>query len=258
MKKNNLLKILTLVALALAAFPQSAFADTTRAERKAIDRGNKLYKEGKYTEAAKEYQLALKDNPSSAVATYNLGLTEVRRGAAAQTDSIKAAFLNAAAKSFSGVARLGAEKPDLAARANYNLGNMAFEKEEYAQAINSYKESLRLNPDDANARRNLRIAQLKMKQQQDQNKDKNDQNKQDQDKNQDKQDQNKQNQDRNKDQQQNQDQQNQQPKEPVINQQTADQILKAMENKENEIRARVLKAGNGEKAAGAASRSKKW
>lgn len=255
MKKYNLLKIMTLVAIALAAVSQSAFADTTRAERKAIDRGNKLYKEGKYTEAAKEYQLALKDNPSSAVAAYNLGLTEVRRGAAARTDSIKAAFLNAAMKSFSGVARLGAEKPDLAARANYNLGNMAFEKEEYAQAISSYKESLRLNPDDANARRNLRIAQLKLKQQ-DQNKDQQDQNKQDQNKDQN--DQNKQDQDQNKDQQQNQDQQKQQPKDPEINQQTADQILKAMENKENEIRARVLKAGNGEKASGAASRSKKW
>ncbi len=160
------------------------------------------------------------------------------------------------------VSKLGSQKPDLAAKANYNLGNVCFNSEGYPQALDYYKQALRLNPDDAAAKRNLRITQLKMQNQnqdkdknQDQNKDQNqDQNKdQNKDQNQNKdQDQNK---DQNQDQQQNKNQQ-QQPQD--INQQTADQILKAMENKENQTRARVGNGSQGDKTKGQNRSRKNW
>lgn len=228
---------------------------STRTERRAIKSGNKLYKGGKFAEAATEYRKAIQDNPSSAEAAYNIGLTEVRRGQTAQSDSLKGQFAQAAAKSFGNVAQRANEKPMLASRSDYNMGNLAFGGEDYAQAIAMYKEALRLNPKDDAARLNLRIAQKKLQQQdqnQDQNQDKDkDQNKQDQENQKDQQNQN-QNQD------QNQDQQQQPPKEQEINQQTADQILQAMENKENEIRARVMKSNNGQEVGGSRSRSKRW
>ncbi|MDE6143284.1 MAG: tetratricopeptide repeat protein, partial [Muribaculaceae bacterium] len=155
------------------------------------------------------------------------------------------------------VSKMGSERPQLAARANYNLGNVAFDSEDYENALNFYKQSLRLNPDDASAKRNLRITQLKL---QDKNKDK------DQDKNQDKnQDQNKdqnkdqnQNKPQNQNQDQNQDNKQDKRQQPDINQQTADQILKAMENKENQTRARVNAGNQGDKSSGGNRSRKNW
>ncbi len=156
---------------------------------------------------------------------------------------------------------MGSVKPKLASMANYNLGNVAFNSEDYKQALGYYKQALRLNPNDDNARRNLRITQLKIQDQddnQDQNQDK-DQNQQNQDKDQDKQD--KQDQQQDQQDQQKQDQQNnqqQQPKPQDINQQTADQILKAMENKENQTRARVATGNQGDKSKGRNRNTKNW
>ncbi|MBD5356661.1 MAG: tetratricopeptide repeat protein [Bacteroides sp.] len=237
--------------------------ESNRKERNFIKEGNKLYNEGRYRAAYQQYIEALKENPNSAAARYNLGLSQIRLGTnpSDTTQSAKDMLTNGC-KTMEQIAQMGREKPELAARANYNLGNVAFESQDFGKALNYYKQSLRLNPDDEAARRNLRITQLKM-QNQDQNQDQNkDQNK-DQDKDQEQnQDQNKdqnqdQNQDQNKDQQQNQNQ-NQQQQQPDINQQTADQILKAMENKENQTRARVATGNQGDKSTGRNRSRKNW
>ena len=167
--------------------------------------------------------------------------------------------INIQSEEFS-VILMAKEKPGLASKANYNLGNIEFNREKYAEAINFYKQALRIDPKDENARKNLRIAQLKQQNQNNDNKDNQD-NKQDQQQDQNKdqqqdQDKNKdQNQDQNKDQNQDQKKDNQQQN---INNQTASQILQAVDNKENQTRARVNRANKGEKAAAAGARSKRW
>ena len=236
-----------------------AQSESTRKERNYITEGNKLYNDGRYRAAYLKYQQALKENPSSVVARYNLGLSQIRLGSN-PSDTTQAAkdMLANGAKAMEQVSQMGREKPMLASRANYNLGNIAFNSEDYANALNYYKQSLRLNPDDEAARRNLRITQLKLQNQnQDQNQDQ-DQNKdqdQNQDQNQDQQQNKDQNQDQNKD--KNQDQ-NQQQNQPDINQQTADQILKAMENKENQTRARVTTGNQGDKSTDRNRSRKNW
>lgn len=216
---------------------------STKKERNHITKGNKLYEEGKYKEAMKQYQDALNENPSSVVGKYNLGLSEIRIGSNPNDTSETAKkMLESGVKAMEQVANLGAKRPDLASKANYNLGNVAFNSENYKKAVDYYKQSLRLNPEDDNARRNLRIAQLKIQNEddnQDQNRDQDEQ-EQNQDQNQDQQDQNQDQdqQDQNQDQQdRNRDQQQQQ--QSSLDQQTAEQILNAMENKENQTRARV-------------------
>ena len=259
--KTRFLLILTLLSVAFI-FGSDIYAqsESTRRERNYITAGNKLYNDGRYRAAYLKYQQALKENPSSAVARYNLGLSQIRLGSN-PSDTTRAAkdMLANGAKAMEQVSQMGREKPMLASRANYNLGNIAFNSEDYSNALNYYKQSLRLNPDDEAARRNLRITQLKLQQQnQDQNKDQNqDQNKdQNQDQNQDQQQNKDQNQDQNKDnkQDQNQQQQNQ----PDINQQTADQILKAMENKENQTRARLTTGNQGDKSTDRNRSRKNW
>lgn len=235
---------------------------STKKERNHITKGNKFYEEEKFKDALKEYQEALEENPSSIVGKYNLGLTEIRIGSNPNdtSETAKKILANGMQK-MEQVANLGIQRPDLASKANYNLGNVAFNSEDYQKAINYYKQSLRLNPEDDSARRNLRIAQLKIQnqdqqdqdqnqdQEQEQNQDQEQQDQQDQDQKQD------QDQEQNQDEEQNQDQQNEQPQ--SMNPQTAEQILNAIENKENQTRARVA-GQNAEKSRQRNKNKKNW
>lgn len=251
--------ILALVAV-LSTVGFQAIAETkvesNRKERVLINEGNKLYNDGRYRAAMLKYQEALKMNGASAAGRYNLGLSQLRLGTN-PNDTTQAAkdMLKRGCEAMEMVTKLGPEKPQLASKANYNLGNVCFDFEDYKKAIEYYKQALRLNPDDNAAKRNLRIAQLKI-QDEDKNQDK------DQDKKEDQQNQDQQEQ--NKDQEQNQDQQNQdqqdqkeEQQQQDLNQQTADQILQAMENKENQTRARV-NTGQGDKSTGRNRNRKNW
>lgn len=257
MKKTFLAIFALMAALFIsvpAAYPQ---VESNRKERKAISEGNEYYNQGHYRAALQKYQEALTFNPNSAVGHYNLGLSQIRLGTN-PSDTSQAAknMLKEGLTQMQLVSKMTRERPALAARANYNLGNIAFESEDYRNALNFYKQSLRLNPDDEAARRNLRITQLKL-QNQSQDKDQNqDQNKEEQEKEQN-QDQQQQQQDQQQPQQQNQEQQQQQQQQQDINRQTADQILKAMENKENQTRARV-NVGQGDKSTGKNRSRKNW
>lgn len=262
------LSALIIVSLGLLGTLASCGSDTpkesTRRERRLINAGNKEYSSGHFAEAMTKYKDALEESPNSAEAKYNLGLSQLRRAETIEADSLKQAYMQSGTQLTADVARRGSDRPLTASKASYNLGNGEFTQEQYDRAIEMYKQALRLNPDDEAARRNLRIAQLK-KQEQDQNQDKNQDNQDKQDKQDQQQDQqNQDQQDQNQDQQdrQNQDrQQDQQPpqqQEQQINQAVSDQILKAMENKENATRARVMKGQNGQEAAGSARHRKNW
>ena len=90
------------------------------------------------------------------IAAYNLGRslmeTEDLEGAAS-------AFKQAIASS---------ENNQLISNAWYNSGNIALNSEDPSTAIEAYKSSLRLNPDFANARHNLAIANKMLQQQEEQ------------------------------------------------------------------------------------------
>lgn len=226
---------------------------STRAERRLVTKGNKLYTERKFVEAESVYQEALRENPQSTSARYNLGLSQLRQVKNLKDSTPKTQkLIEGARQNFTEASRQAKERPGIAAKANYNLGNMEFNMEQYQKAIDYYKQSLRIDPNDDNARRNLRIAQKKLQQQ---NKDKNQQN-QDQQDQKDKQDQKDQQQQ--KQQQQQQQDQKQQPQEQKINEQTAQRILQAMDSKENQTRARVNRAAKGEKSVGNGQARKRW
>lgn len=249
-----------LIALIGGVVTVPAHAESTRKERKLINKGNSLYNERKFVEATSIYEEALKENSSSAEARYNLGLSQIRQVAnPADTTGKSAKLVDAARKNFSQVAALAKTKPGLAAKANFNLGNIEFNAKDFAKAIEFYKQALRIDPNDDKARKNLRIAQKNLQNQnQDKNKNQNQKNKEDQ-KNK---DQNKENnKDQNKDQNQNQNQNNNQKqdkKEEDLSQQAASQILQAIDNKEAATRARVNKANSGDKAAKTKANSRRW
>lgn len=242
-----IIAILTMVPTVLAADNS-----TSRQQRKLIMKGNGLYRSQKYDEAFKVYSEVLKKYPGCPEASYNYGLTMLQLAAGKDIDEEKRKkYIEEGASLMEASTKFGSSNPELASRANYNLGNLAVANEQLPQAVEYYKQALRLNPADNNARHNLRIVQLKMQNNKDQNDDKNkdkdkdknkDQNK-DKDKNKDQnQDQNQdQNKDKNKDKSnQQKDQQQSKPQERMSND-AAKQILQAMEQKENQIRASKAK-----------------
>lgn len=256
--KSIVKHIFQVLFLSSFVFALPANAKSVREERKLISEGNKLFTERKFAEAAKKYEEALGVNSLSAVSRYNLGLAQIKQVTNPQDTTPKCrSLLDNARKNLSSVASMAKEKPGLASKANYNLGNLEYNTKEYKNAIDFYKQALRINPDDESARKNLRIAQKQLKNQ-DQNKDKNQQNKdqnKDQQQNQDK-DRNK---DQDKDRNQNKEQnKKEEQKDNNISQQTANQILQAMDNKENQTRARVNRANKGDKSVGSGGYRKRW
>lgn len=250
---------------------------STKAERNYIRSGNKLFDDKNYAEAEIEYSKALQANPNSATAAYNLALALAMQ--AEPNDST--GIIERADSLFSYAASITSNK-QLKAMAHYNMGNMAYNNNQFDKAINDYKDALRVMPGDDDARYNLRMAQLKQQQQQnqqnqDQNQDK-DQN-QNQDKNQ---DQNQQNQDQQNQQnqdQQNQDQQNQQDKQNQqqnqqdknngsqgqqqaragkMDERSMQQVLKAMEDKEKETQQKIYQMGERQRELERRHTQNKW
>lgn len=250
--KNIILNIL--IIFTVISYTDKCYATSNREERIAIMEGNKLFVERKFKESASKYQEALVANGESAVGRYNLGLAQIKQVTNPQDTTPKTQeLLKNARQNLTAVASLAKNKPGLASKANYNLGNLEFNCKEYKNAIEYYKQALRINPKDESARKNLRIAQKNL-QNQDQNKNQeNNKENQQQDKENKNEQQDKQDKQDNKDQKENN--KNQQPE---ISKQAADQILQAVDNKENQTRAKVQKASKGDKSTGAASARKKW
>ncbi len=216
-----------------------------KAERNSIRRGNKFFKEDKFYEALEAYDDALKENGSSIRGRYNKAVTllqlqnEDNKGTSADPRVQAAGIFNellSDAKQFD---------KDIAELSYYNLGNMAFNDAQYDQSIECYKSALRINPDNMEARENLRLAQLK-KQEQEQDKGNQDQQEEEQ---------------QQEEQQQQQQQQNQEEQQPQQQEQkpmtnSAQQILQTMQNKENATRKKVQ--AKEEPATGRPQPEKPW
>lgn len=121
-----------------------------------VERGNRLFREGRYEAAVAAYRTALEDGKDGPVVHYNLGTALLRLGRYDEADR----HLNAALRSI---------EPELRRRAFYNLGNRFLDaghaegdggakRELLDAAVASYKQALRLDPADADAKWNLELA----------------------------------------------------------------------------------------------------
>ncbi len=252
--------ILTLTAVLLCS--AAAFAQVDRREVRA---GNRAFKKGEFQKSEIDYKKALLKDSTSVAACYNLANALYREENYTEAEKYSRAALDSLSRS------------PRAADAFYNNGDIYLQQRRWGEAIEAFKQSLRLNPGDMDAKSNLAYAQKMLEneqqdqqnqgQNQDQNQNNNDQNKdqkqnQDQDKNNDQnKDQNQdKNDDQNRDQQQNpnQDQQNDQNqprqdnKDQKISPEAAEQMLQAIQAQEDETQEKVKK----EKAAAIKSRQK--
>jgi tetratricopeptide (TPR) repeat protein len=161
------LMAILLVCMMLVMSPAS-HAQVTR----HLQNGNSLYGQKRYKEAAVDYAKAVAKNPTYTPGLFNLGNSLYQQK---QFDSSR--------KVMETTAKVAKDKGSKAA-ANYNIGNTYMSQQKWEDAINSYKHTLRNNPQDADAKYNLSYAEQMLKKQQQEDKDKKD--KQDKDKKEDK------------------------------------------------------------------------
>ena len=263
-------------------------------ERGLVRKGNRLFAKERYEHSSNAYREALQHDSTSFEARYDLANALIRMAMADTT-----AYANpegSAAKMSSGnlqqaeallqaAAADSLQTAENRAEAYYNLGNAQFVQQKLQDALQSYRRSLVLNPNDMEAKYNYALTKklLEQNQQNDQNQqnqdNQNNQNNQDNqnqnqpqnqpqggDDNQDKNDQNNdnqnQNQDQNKDNQQGGGDQNedkkeqpQQPKQPPksgMSEEQQQQLLNAIQAQEDKTQDKL-----DEKAKGVIIKGKK-
>ena len=202
-------------------------------ERDHIRLGNAQYRNGQYQKAETNYRKSIDKKPSLE-AYYNLGNALAFQG----KDSTAFEMY-----------KKGLEEPSQntlkQAQVYHNMGNLTYASgvremktggqnatEAFQQAVELYKSSLRLNPDDNETRYNLAMAQYQLKKSQENQK----QNKQNQ------QQQQQQQQEQEKDQKKDEPQQQPpKPEKPQIDDKTAEQLLNSAQQDEKNVQRKVQK-----------------
>ena len=129
-----------------------------------LERGNRLYREGRYAEAVEAYRSALEDGEAVPELHYNLGTALLRLGRYAEAER----HLQAA---------LDGVDAEVRRRSFFNLGSRYLEEarargadpqagEALDAAIEAYKRALRLQPRDDDAKWNLELALREQQEQQ--------------------------------------------------------------------------------------------
>jgi Ca-activated chloride channel family protein len=142
-----------LLIMCLAFFPAGFLMGQAN---NAINKGNEAYKIKEYSKAADYYRKALEQSPSNTVAAFNLGNTMFR-------DSMH----QKAMEHFDAVGKSTAVATTRG-DAFYNKGVVLTGQKKLPESIKAYKDALRLNPADTLAKQNLQRALNELKNQQQQ------------------------------------------------------------------------------------------
>jgi len=196
--------------------------------------GNKLYADSSYNEAEMQYRKSLEKDQDYFNASFNLAdavyKQERYEESSALFDALKDNALN---------------KTDLA-KVYHNLGNSLVKEQKLEEAIEAYKNALRINPKDKDTRHNLAITHKQKQQQEKEQENKDEKDEQEQDK----EGENKEEEKENKEQEQSQENKEQQEekkeskpeeKKEEMSKKTAEKMLEAIQQKEKELQEELQK-----------------
>lgn len=207
------LLLLLFMSIAYSFSPLTAQAQT---DRQYLRQGNKQFRAGNYADAEVSYRKALEKNDRNPQVLFNLGnsLMAQRKDSAAIVEFEKATKIETT--------------PLRKSMSYHNMGVICQQHQMWGEAIEAYKQSLRLNPNDDETRYNLQLCKHQQKKQQ-------------QNQNQQQQKQDQQKQDEKKQEQQKQEQKpEQQP--PKMSKNNAEQLLNAAMQQEKQTQERMKKA----------------
>lgn len=148
--------------LFLLVLPLAPIAAEAQNAEGLIQKGNAAYNKKEYALAQENYKKAINKNPGDIKAQYNLGNALYR---SSKPEDAVVAY---------DVAIQNSNRPAEKSGAFYNKGVVLQHAKKIPECIAAYKDALRLNPADEDARANLQQAlQQQQQQQQNQNKDQN-------------------------------------------------------------------------------------
>ena len=126
------------------ALPFPGVGETFEFGRNYLSYGSVFFQRGYFDQAASSFQLALRDDPSSAEACYGLGSAYLNQQKTAE-----------ARVSYERATKLHASYPDTLANAWNNLGLLATQEGHTDEAIRCFQEAMHLSPDHLIALTNL-------------------------------------------------------------------------------------------------------
>lgn len=215
----------TIGILLLSLFILSDLTLNAQAERKHIRQGNREYSDNKFSDSEISYRRALDINRNSPDAIFNTGDALYRQD---KFEDAGRQFLESSSRS---------DDQSKKATAFYNMGNSLLMAQKIEESIEAYKNSLKLDPGNMEAKYNLAYAQDLLQQQQQQQNDsddrKNDQKQQDQEQENDSRQEQEQKQQNNEEQKQQQE---------GISKEDAERLLNAIANDEKEVQEKVKEA----------------
>lgn len=194
---------------------------------------DKLYESGDHYHAMQSYKQLLDQNPNDPELNYNVG------------NSLYSMQKYDEAKLFYEKALANASDPKLKNSIQYNIANCEFKSKKLKESIEGYKQVLRKNPDDEDARKNLELALKQMQKDnpppqknEDKNNSKKDQQKDEKDK--DKKDQ-QQDQKQEQDSENDRDKKKQNMPQQGMDKKQAEKILDALKNQEKEFQKKMVR-----------------
>lgn len=122
----------------------------------AAQRGYQAYQEGNFEQAEAAFREALEGDPENARLLYNLGNTLAQQGQYEEAQDLLGEF--------KGVT----DEPAEQAKAEYNIGNIFSNQEDWENALRHYRNALKIDPADEDARFNYELAYRNHQQQQQQ------------------------------------------------------------------------------------------
>jgi tetratricopeptide (TPR) repeat protein len=164
-KKMRIPKMKAMVTLFFLSCSSMVFSQT---EKTTIQNGNDAYKKSDFTKAINSYQEVVTKNETNATAQFNLGNALYKTGKKQE-----------AAKAYEKAAALMTNKTEKS-NALYNKAVTLQNDKKLPESIAAYKDALKQNPANEDARHNLQLVLKQQKEEQEQKKDnKNDKEKKD-------------------------------------------------------------------------------
>jgi len=189
--------------------------------------GNELYADSSFNEAEMQYRKSLEKDQDYFNASFNLADAIYKQERYEESSAL-----------FNALKDDAPTETDLA-KVYHNLGNSLVKEQKLEEAIDAYKSSLRINPNDKDTRHNLALTHQQKKQQEKENKDENKENKDEQ--KEDKEGGNKEKEKENKEQEQNQENKEQKEKKEEMSKETAEKMLEAIQQQEKELQEELQK-----------------